>query len=343
MPPRLRKGARPEDATSGGDPGEEVVVLQAVVDDATPELLAHAGRLLLAAGAVDVWSTPIVMKKGRLAVEVTVLAKPADESSLVELLFSESTTFGVRRVPVGRHVVQRDFVSVSLGGHTVPVKVGRRGGRVVTICARVRSRREGGGRHRPAFEGDHDRSRGGRRQAVGPVRGTESGLSGTNRRLRGRDVRGGYCIRAGRYYNGRSDRGPEERRRSRVKSDIEIAQEATLKPIIDVAAGLGLSADDIDLYGKYKAKIHLDVLDRLKDRPDGKLILCTAITPTPAGEGKTTINVGSLHGSGQDRQDGDHHAARALAGPVVRHQGRRGRRRLRPGRADGGHQPPLHR
>jgi len=77
-----------------------------------------------------------------------------------------------------------------------------------------------------------------------------------------------------------------------VKSDIQIAQEATLKPIIEVAKDLGLGEDDIDLYGKYKAKIHLDVLDRLADKPDGKLILCTAITPTPAGEGKTTTNVG---------------------------------------------------
>lgn len=77
-----------------------------------------------------------------------------------------------------------------------------------------------------------------------------------------------------------------------MKSDIQIAQEATLKPIIDVAADLGLGADDLDLYGKYKAKIHLDVFDRVADRPDGKLILCTAITPTPAGEGKTTTNVG---------------------------------------------------
>ncbi len=77
-----------------------------------------------------------------------------------------------------------------------------------------------------------------------------------------------------------------------MKSDIQIAQEATLKPIVDVAKDLGLSEDEIDLYGKYKAKIHLDVLDRLADKPDGKLILCTAITPTPAGEGKTTTNVG---------------------------------------------------
>ncbi|MCZ7662142.1 MAG: formate--tetrahydrofolate ligase [Thermoleophilia bacterium] len=77
-----------------------------------------------------------------------------------------------------------------------------------------------------------------------------------------------------------------------MKSDIQIAQEATLKPIIEVANDLGLSEDDLDLYGKYKAKIHLDVFDRLAGRPDGKLILCTAITPTPAGEGKTTTNVG---------------------------------------------------
>ncbi|MHB0979291.1 MAG: formate--tetrahydrofolate ligase [Thermoleophilia bacterium] len=77
-----------------------------------------------------------------------------------------------------------------------------------------------------------------------------------------------------------------------MKSDIQIAQEATLKPIIEVAKDLGLGEDDIDLYGKYKAKIHLDVLDRLADKPNGKLILCTAITPTPAGEGKTTTNVG---------------------------------------------------
>jgi formate--tetrahydrofolate ligase len=77
-----------------------------------------------------------------------------------------------------------------------------------------------------------------------------------------------------------------------MKSDIEIAREATMIPVAEVAAGLGLSPDDLDAFGKYKAKIHLDVFDRYKDRPDGKLVLCTAITPTPAGEGKTTTNVG---------------------------------------------------
>jgi formate--tetrahydrofolate ligase len=81
-----------------------------------------------------------------------------------------------------------------------------------------------------------------------------------------------------------------------MKSDIEIAQEATAIPVLEVAAGLGLDPDDLDQYGKYKAKVHLDVLDRLKGRPDGKLVLCTAITPTPAGEGKTTTNVGLAMG-----------------------------------------------
>jgi formate--tetrahydrofolate ligase len=81
-----------------------------------------------------------------------------------------------------------------------------------------------------------------------------------------------------------------------MKSDIEIAREAKMVPVTEIAAGLGLGTDDIDPFGKYKAKIHLDVFDRLKDRPDGKLVLCTAITPTPAGEGKTTTNVGLTDG-----------------------------------------------
>ena len=77
-----------------------------------------------------------------------------------------------------------------------------------------------------------------------------------------------------------------------MKSDIEIAQEAKLEPIVKIAEKLGLTEDDIELYGKYKAKIAAHVWDRIKDRPDGKLILVTAINPTPAGEGKTTTTVG---------------------------------------------------
>ncbi len=77
-----------------------------------------------------------------------------------------------------------------------------------------------------------------------------------------------------------------------VKSDLEIAQEAVLLPVAEIARRLGLTEDDLDFYGKYKAKIHLDVMKRLKDRPDGKYIMVTAITPTPLGEGKTTTAIG---------------------------------------------------
>ncbi|MBQ0005730.1 MAG: formate--tetrahydrofolate ligase [Clostridiales bacterium] len=77
-----------------------------------------------------------------------------------------------------------------------------------------------------------------------------------------------------------------------MKTDVQIAQEAQMKPITEIAAQLDITDDEIELYGKYKAKIDLGVLDRLQDKPDGKLILVTAINPTPAGEGKTTTNVG---------------------------------------------------
>ena len=75
-------------------------------------------------------------------------------------------------------------------------------------------------------------------------------------------------------------------------SDIQIAQQAELRPISEIAEELGLGPDDIELYGKYKAKVDLDVLKRLKDRPNGKLIYTTAITATPAGEGKTVTTIG---------------------------------------------------
>lgn len=78
----------------------------------------------------------------------------------------------------------------------------------------------------------------------------------------------------------------------KVPSDIEIAQNAKPLPIVDVARKIGVGEDDLELYGKYKAKIGPAVWERVKDNPDGKLILVTAITPTPAGEGKTTTTVG---------------------------------------------------
>ncbi|MGI6380093.1 MAG: formate--tetrahydrofolate ligase [Anaerolineae bacterium] len=77
-----------------------------------------------------------------------------------------------------------------------------------------------------------------------------------------------------------------------MKTDLQIAQEAELVPILDIAQGVGLTKDDLEPYGWYKAKVHLDVAQRLKDKPNAKYIDVTAITPTPLGEGKTTTTVG---------------------------------------------------
>lgn len=77
-----------------------------------------------------------------------------------------------------------------------------------------------------------------------------------------------------------------------MKTDIQIAQEAQMLPIKEVAANAGITEDDLEFYGKYKAKLSEDFWDKIKDNPDGKLVLVTAINPTPAGEGKTTTSVG---------------------------------------------------
>ena len=77
-----------------------------------------------------------------------------------------------------------------------------------------------------------------------------------------------------------------------MKTDIEIAQETKMLPIKDVAAQYGISEDDLELYGKYKAKISNELWNEVRERPDGKLVLVTAINPTPAGEGKTTTSIG---------------------------------------------------
>src|SRR5690554_3430763 len=86
---------------------------------------------------------------------------------------------------------------------------------------------------------------------------------------------------------------------TKVPSDLEIAQAATVRPIIEIAEKLGLSVDDLDLYGRSKAKVHLSVLEKYKDRPLGKYVDVTAITPTPLGEGKTTTTVGLTQALGR--------------------------------------------
>jgi len=83
-----------------------------------------------------------------------------------------------------------------------------------------------------------------------------------------------------------------EKEKNKMKTDVQIAQEANLQPIAQVAEKLGITGDELELYGNHKAKVSLSVLKDNQDKPDGKLILVTAINPTPAGEGKTTTNVG---------------------------------------------------
>ena len=84
-----------------------------------------------------------------------------------------------------------------------------------------------------------------------------------------------------------------------MKSGLEIAQEALLRPITDIAAASGLTPDELEAFGRYRGKVDPSVLDRLAERPDGKLIITTAITPTKAGEGKTTTSVSLTQGLGQ--------------------------------------------
>ena len=77
-----------------------------------------------------------------------------------------------------------------------------------------------------------------------------------------------------------------------MKTDIQIAQDAKMMHIKEVAAKYGIAEDDLELYGKYKAKLSDELIAKTASRPDGKLILVTAINPTPAGEGKTTTSIG---------------------------------------------------
>lgn len=110
---------------------DRVVRLGTTIDDQSPEALAVASSDLLDAGALDVWSTPVVMKKGRLGSDVTVLCRIEDEARLVERLFDHTTTLGIRREVIERHVAAREFVVVDVDGQAIRVKVRRRAGVVI--------------------------------------------------------------------------------------------------------------------------------------------------------------------------------------------------------------------
>jgi uncharacterized protein (TIGR00299 family) protein len=110
---------------------EQLVVLEANVDDLDPRLWPGIVDLLVAAGAADAWLTPIVMKRGRPAHTLRVLARPEDVGTLRDLVFAHTSTIGVRSVPVCRWALARSWVTVSVGGQDIRVKVAHRGGRVV--------------------------------------------------------------------------------------------------------------------------------------------------------------------------------------------------------------------
>lgn len=120
-----------------------------------------------------------------------------------------------------------------------------------------------------------------------------------------------------------------------MKSDIEIAQEAVLWPIQKVAEHLDIPEDDLELYGKYKAKLSDEYLKSIEDRKDGKLILVTAINPTPAGEGKTTTSVGLGEAFAKMGKKAVIALREPSLGPCFGIKGGGSRRRLCAGRSDG--------
>lgn len=116
-------------------PAEPALVVDANIDDATPELLAHALSRLLEAGAQDAWITPVVMKKGRPGHKLSFLCTRSRLDPLLDLLFAETTTLGARVSEVAKQTLERSWVTVTVGGHELRVKLARRSGRVVGAAA----------------------------------------------------------------------------------------------------------------------------------------------------------------------------------------------------------------
>jgi uncharacterized protein (TIGR00299 family) protein len=138
--PEGAEGGGPEDAASatavapaGGHGSGDHVVLEANIDDMTPELLAHAANALREAGALDVWMSQALMKKGRPGVVLHVLAPAADRESLADAIFSETTTFGLRVVPCDRMYVEERRESVKIGKLKVNVRISFVGGRLASV------------------------------------------------------------------------------------------------------------------------------------------------------------------------------------------------------------------
>ncbi len=130
--PNLLRALLYEDTARGAAGRDEVILLETNIDDSTPEVIGHLCGLLAGAGAVDVWTTPIMMKKQRPAAMLSVLVARERKDAVVELLFTESSTFGIREYPVLRHCLERRFENVETPYGTVRVKIGLFRGREVS-------------------------------------------------------------------------------------------------------------------------------------------------------------------------------------------------------------------
>jgi hypothetical protein len=128
---RLSIGTAPAMRGRGAFSTDRVMVLECALDDATPQVMAHAMELAMEQGALDVMAAPVTMKKGRLGTLLTVLCQPGDEEALEELLFRETTTLGIRRREEERVVLERDFVTVETIFGKVRVKIASGGGAVL--------------------------------------------------------------------------------------------------------------------------------------------------------------------------------------------------------------------
>lgn len=120
--------------TNDEAPATSLIQIDANVDDMSPELLPHAVEAVLAAGAVDAWVTPVLMKKGRPGFVVSALVAAPERARVVDVFLRETTTFGVRMHEVTREVLDRSWTEVEVEGHAVRVKTGSRGGTVVTAA-----------------------------------------------------------------------------------------------------------------------------------------------------------------------------------------------------------------
>jgi hypothetical protein len=126
--------ARPEEILSGGDAiADEVTVIEAAIDDMSPQLFGYLSEKLLAAGALDVFGAPVQMKKNRPGIELNILTRPADARRMMEMVFRESTTIGLRLRQQSRYTLPREFVTVATQWGEVRLKLARLGGSVVNL------------------------------------------------------------------------------------------------------------------------------------------------------------------------------------------------------------------